>query len=667
MTSLQKHKAVRHLKHLGKVEKLFGILLLLYLPIALFWSDIIAVSILQFILILLGAWILLRISRFGMRKAIWRLRNRLLVTYLFIALVPVILIATLAGLGAYAFISQLAVHLASSELDRRINSLRFINETVARAQPAQRPDTAMRLSEIYQERFPGLEIVVESPTSKFQWPEAKADAIPPASWREVDGVLLRNASYFGWSRIVRASSTTTVMAPFTRAYLSEMVPGLGDVSLLEISQERTNIKVKDNDGNISFLKTPHEPAPKPLPAAVNQLDQPLTWVSLVQVGRWDKPGKTEPALFRVHTRPSAVLGTLFNTKANKLQGVLPILLLLVAGLFFLVEIVALIIGVSLTRTITRAVHNLYQGTQRVIEGDFAHRIQVHGKDQLGELGRSFNNMTENLERLLVIAKEKERLQAELEIAREVQEQLYPKALPALRSIRLLASCKPARMVSGDYYDYLCLSDGRLALAMGDVAGKGISAALLMATIQAAMRMELRSSLVSNFASSPAPGGLTQAQFRLPPARLVFDLNQQLYATTAPEKYATFFFALLDETSGLLSYTNAGHLQPLLIRNGNAVKLDVNGTVVGAFPFSKYEESTLQLESGDLLVCYTDGITEPENAYGEMYGEDRLIELLTKNAERDEQAIVSMIIDAVEQWTDAEEQPDDMTLLLARKL
>ena len=177
-----------------------------------------------------------------------------------------------------------------------------------------------------------------------------------------------------------------------------------------------------------------------------------------------------------------------------------------------------------------------------------------------------------------------------------------------------------------------------------------------------MRMELRSSLVST-----APGGVTHTQYRLPPARLVFDLNQQLYATTAPEKYATFFFALFDESNGMLSYTNAGHLQPLLIRNGSAVKLDVNGTVVGAFPFSKYEESTVQLESGDLLVCYTDGITEPENEYGEMYGEERLIELLTKNSGRDEQTIVSMIIDAVEQWTDAEEQPDDMTLLLARKL
>jgi sigma-B regulation protein RsbU (phosphoserine phosphatase) len=217
-------------------------------------------------------------------------------------------------------------------------------------------------------------------------------------------------------------------------------------------------------------------------------------------------------------------------------------------------------------------------------------------------------------------------------------------------MKIAAICKPARMVSGDYYDYLAVDDGKLALAIGDVAGKGISAALLMATLQAGMRMELR--------TSSAPPSLT--------SQLVSDLNQLLYATTAPEKYATFFFALYDEATSDLSYTNAGHLPPLLVRNGAAVPLDVNGTVVGAFPFAKYEESRIRLESGDLLVCYTDGITEPENEYGEMFGEERLIELVTKNVDCEDSVIVSMILEAVYQWTSAAEQPDDMTLLLARK-
>jgi sigma-B regulation protein RsbU (phosphoserine phosphatase) len=108
------------------------------------------------------------------------------------------------------------------------------------------------------------------------------------------------------------------------------------------------------------------------------------------------------------------------------------------------------------------------------------------------------------------------------------------------------------------------------------------------------------------------------------------------------------------------------LQPLLIREGAATLLDVNGLMVGAFPFAKYEESRVELRSGDLLVCYTDGITEPENEYGEMFGEQRLIELVSRNAKLDDAAIIQVVMDAVRQWTGAPELSDDMTLLLARR-
>jgi len=284
-------------------------------------------------------------------------------------------------------------------------------------------------------------------------------------------------------------------------------------------------------------------------------------------------------------------------------------------------------------------------------------IPVTGQDQLAELSTSFNSMTENLERLLVVAKEKERMEAEIEIARGVQDQLYPKEPPVFEALRVLGSCSPARMVSGDYYDYQ-LVDGKLAIAIGDVAGKGISAALLMATIQAALRMELRAAVEL---AMPSMNGQ-----RFSTARMVSELNQQLYATTSPEKYATFFFAIYDQATGFLTYTNGGHLQPVLFRDGTATLLDVSGLMVGAFPFAKYEESKLELRSGDLLVCYTDGITEPENEYGEMFGEERLIELVSKNADRDEAQIIESVMESVRQWTGVPELSDDMTVLLARK-
>jgi phosphoserine phosphatase RsbU/P len=261
-----------------------------------------------------------------------------------------------------------------------------------------------------------------------------------------------------------------------------------------------------------------------------------------------------------------------------------------------------------------------------------------------------------------VAKEKERLQAEIEIAREVQEQLYPKTAPVLKNLQVTGMCQPARMVSGDYYDYQIVEGHRLAIAIGDVAGKGISAALLMSAIQSALRMELRTSLDAVTPSRASANG-----FHLSTGRLVSDLNRQLYATTSPEKYATFCLALYDDETGVVTYTNAGHLPPILIGESGVTRLDVNGTVVGAFPLSKYDESKVQLRSGDILVWYTDGITEPENEYGEAFGEERMIDLVAKNAAVGDRHIIEILMDSVRQWTGTPELFDDMTVVLARKI
>jgi sigma-B regulation protein RsbU (phosphoserine phosphatase) len=316
----------------------------------------------------------------------------------------------------------------------------------------------------------------------------------------------------------------------------------------------------------------------------------------------------------------------------------------------------------MTRTITGAVHRLYEGTQKVIEGQFSHRIEVKGNDQLAHLSASFNRMTEHLEQLLVVAKEKERLQSEIEIAREVQNQLYPREAPATRTLRLKAVCQPARMVSGDYYDYELIRNAQIAIAIGDVAGKGISAALLMATLQSSLRTQLQSAF--EIATAAGNGHSTPS---LSTSLLVSRLNNQLFAYTSPEKYATFCLGIYDETSGAFTYTNAGHLPPILIRDGVPERLDVNGTVVGAFPFAKYGESRVDMLSGDLLVCFTDGVSEPENEYGEMFGENRLIDLVARNSHRSEEEIIEMVIDSVRQWTASEELQDDMTILMARRV
>jgi len=663
-------------KRLGKLDKVFAFILLLYLVLLLFAPGNVFTLLLQFLVIVLAAWIVLRLTRVALRKAIWRLRNRLLVAYMLIAVVPILLIVTLAGLGIYFLGGQIAVYLVRSELDRRVASMQSATDLMMRATPATRAEIMRQTGELYRERFPALALMIEENGKVLRWPQNSEVQFPAASAGNINGIGTQDSRYFAWSQIVKDGTRCSAATPLTRRYLSEMVPGLGDVFLTEVSatpkkraakglqistttSKQASITVGDQQFDI--VPSGHDARGAPLPPPVNRLDSDFWWFSLVPTTDWMDSARSVFGLLRVHTRYSAILQIILSRKVDDPQSVLPIVLLAVSIAFLIVELIALIIGTSLTRTITGAVHSLYHGTQRVMQGDFSNRITVSGRDQLADLAKSFNTMTENLERLLAVAKEKERLQAELEIASEVQAQLYPKTIPIVRTLRVTGLCEPARMVSGDYYDYQNLAGNRLAIAIGDVAGKGISAALLMATIQSAMRMELRSSL-----EMAAPSNAPLNGHRLSTARMVTELNQQLHATTAPEKFATFCIALYDDDTGVITYTNAGHLPPILIRNGDATRLDVNGTVVGAFPRSQYDESKIQLLSGDLLIWYTDGITEPENEYGEMFGEERLIELVAKHAASDDRKIIDTVMQAVRQWTGVPELSDDMTMLLARK-
>jgi len=531
---------IASLKELGRAEKVFSLLVLADIILFLVRGPAVLGLILTVAATVAGVVVLVRLVK-NLNRVIWRLRSRLIISYLFIAVVPLLLIMALVGLAGYVIVGQVAIYVVRGELERRV---------------AELPDPT-------------------SPSPEF---------------------------------------------------LSNLAPNIGNVFVGE--QKAIKILFGDHGG-------PH------VPPAVNIFDIQVIWRSPIELG------SRNYELFVV-SRPSAVLGTIFDQKLDWGEEILW-LAIIVATLFFLVQLGSVMIGVSITRNITGAVHELYEGTQRIKEGDFSHRIAVHGRDQLAELSLSFNRMTENVERLIKVEKEEQRLSSELEIAREVQRQLFPKAALSMRSVSLNGVCHPAQVVSGDYYDYFPLEGSSLAMAIGDVAGKGISAALLMATIQSALRTQLT--------SSP----------RVSTARIVTLLNKQIFASTSPEKYASFYFGLYDDETGVLTYTNGGHPPPILLRDGAPRKLEATGTVVGAFPSSSYEERQVTLESGDLVVAYTDGITEPEDAYGEMFGEERLIDILLKFKDADAGEIIVRAMEAVVHWTGSPELQDDMTMLIARRI
>jgi sigma-B regulation protein RsbU (phosphoserine phosphatase) len=601
----------------------------------------------RFGLLILGVWLAVRLLRMTARNAVWRLRNRLLVTGLFISVIP-ILLAGAMGFTAGQFLSQqLVVYLVAGELDRRIQGLNLAVNRLVHTDPARRPVEMENMVELYYNpRYPGIEVLLRQPGKVIRYPKDGSLTPPLDGWKPGGGVLKRDNRFYLWRHDKTESGDVTVTVPLTGEFLAGLVPGIGLVGFSESAARPSVLSGAAAESR--------------LPAPLSSLDKEFDWLATVPTMDWDHPNQESRGFLVVRSRASAILSTVFNRKTDAVQGFLVEFLIGGVVVFFVVEIISLMIGVNMTRTITGAVHRLYEGTQRVMAGDFSHRIEVQGKDQLAELSESFNQMTENIERLLVVAKEKERLQAEIEIARVVQNQLYPRVVPMSRTLRLTAACKPARIVSGDYYDYETIRDTQIALAIGDVSGKGISAALLMATLQSSLRTQLQTWMETAASGNGAGPAVSTAH-------VVSRLNLQLHSYTMPEKFATFCLGVYDEPTGAFRYTNAGHLPPVLVREKTPERLDVNGTVVGAFAFSTYEESRVDLKPGDLLVFFTDGVTEPENEYGEMFGEDRLIDLITRNSDLNEDKIVELVLSSVREWTASEELQDDMTILMARRL
>jgi sigma-B regulation protein RsbU (phosphoserine phosphatase) len=594
------------------------------------------------------------IARYLLRqsRALWRVRNRLIVTYVFIAVVPILLILALVGMSAYIVSGQVASYLVTSEVNRRAASLGGPARILSEIDPARRGPIVDEMIPFWRDRMPGLEVLVTGIQTLHSPPDSALEP-PPTGWKPYTGLVRKGGRFFFMSLAKSGDCQVVMLAPLTREALTGLFPNIGEVSFLFGNHDNASAKDTEMDATVAAGSVP------PSFEGMDYIDFPTTWLNFMSVADWKRPARTSDAVLMVETRPSAVLRALFSQNAG--VDVLTMWFIAIAVVLLVVELISLVIGVSLTRSITVAVNGLYEGTTKVSAGDFSYRIPLKGKDQLAALGTSFNQMSAQLENLVEVAKEKERLQSELEIASEVQNQLFPRCAPLMRTICMAGVCQPARMVSGDYYDYLCLPNGALAMAIGDVAGKGISAALLMAAIQSIMRTQL----AAGVPMSAAAGGASSTGARLSTAGMVGQLNRQLYANTAPEKYATFFFSLYDEGTRSMTYTNAGHLPPLLVRRDEVQLLEVTGTVVGAFPSISYEERSIELRSDDLLIAYTDGVTEPENAYGEEFGAERLADTVRRNLNREPHEIAVKVMEAVRQWSHAPELPDDMTLVVMR--
>jgi len=333
-----------------------------------------------------------------------------------------------------------------------------------------------------------------------------------------------------------------------------------------------------------------------------------------------------------------------------------IVLALLALLFVIIEVVALIMGLVLAKSITGSVHQLFTGTERVRQGDFSHKIRISTRDQMGELAESFNSMTGSIEELLRQAEEKKRLEEELRIARAIQMSLLPRGQLSIPGLSITALCVPAREVGGDYYDLLPLDDGRLGVLIADVSGKGTSAALYMAELKGLM--------------------LALCRIHTSPRRLLIEANRIIANNLDSRSFITMTYAVIDLRAGTMTYARAGHT-PLIRRRSDGgtptvAVLAPDGLVVGlqmqdgAALFERLlKEETLPLRPGDLFMFFTDGITEAMNAASDCFGEGRLGEILAEHGDLPSEELRERILREIDAFVAGAPQHDDMTMILVK--
>jgi sigma-B regulation protein RsbU (phosphoserine phosphatase) len=631
-------------------------------------------------------WKLFRCAR---SRLLWKIKRRLILAHVFIGAIPILLVIGIFYVSALGFYYQFSYYLITNQIGIHAANIHAFNLSLREALQelmirTPSPEPAAIQAQLDADAkyllasYPSSSIILglrDPNTNRIVTYMNQASSATQKGEYEIPG-WLGDEEFHGlivddigqqndtgqlFLRSFVSSEfqhsppfTLEVSVPFDQYLLGRLKAALGLDLLLAGRVERPGIDVILQNTDIiqkNILYSTFDPESA-------QLSAGPPWQIFLFPRSWatgKETGAAGSGVLLVELSTTKLMQNLFRSESTigeKIWSVLKAIFYF----FLIVEIASIVIGILLTKSITDAVHNLDRGTEFVKRGDFSQRILVRSEDQLGALAASFNQMTEYVQHLVKERVQKERLERELEIAKEVQERLFPNQPPRMDCMDVAGICLPARTVSGDYYDFLPLGAHELGLAVGDICGKGISAALLMANLQAT----LRSNVMNLLGNSELNGEKSVAE-------IVEKLNSQIYTFTAANKFATFFFALYDGRKKTLTYCNAGHNPPLYLNGGETRRLNAGGTVVGVFADAKYNQETIHVKPGDLFVAYTDGIVESVNEYGEEYGEYRLSQLVQENRHLDADAIKDMVIRQVLSWTFAEEREDDMTLIIAKIL
>ena len=646
------------------------------------------------------AYGLTRLAMSAKRRLLWRVRRKLILSYVFVGVVPALLVITFFLLAGLILLFNVSSYLVQSRVRSLTDQARFLAQTaqleVQRSATAEAVGEAIeRRQSSTETRYPylslavvpvtGLTCPVEAaraariprtlpatlPIAAGPWAHLDAPATLP-NWVACDGfagivaitVPASGApgSEGGTRLVMRAVALPEVTNPTWAVVL--------DLPLSMVIEQRILAETGIRMGEItaflgegrkpglgrSFENRPPDPQNTPIFSLATQ-----RWVAFLDFSDWTT-GNAESAsvailinVWEIYNRISVVSQAGAGTMNF---GQLLLLVLAVIGtLFLIIQFVALVIGFVLARQITGAVHDLFTGTQHVRAGDFGHQIPVRARDQLGELAESFNLMTGEVTTLLGEMAEKGRMEQEMFAARAIQQKLLPSGPLRVTGLAISAFCEPAREVAGDYYDFLPITDTMTGVLIADVAGKGLAAGLYMAQLKVIVQ--------------------SLARLHHEPKEFLSAVNKVVSANLDAASFITMTYGVIDVERREMTFARAGHCplihvpadQPpgrrkarLLVPDGLVVGLQIDdGTLFDGL----LQEQTISLAPGDLVVWFTDGISETMNESFDCFGEERLAQVVEQYAHLPFDQLRSYILAELRAFAGGADQHDDMTMILMK--
>jgi phosphoserine phosphatase RsbU/P len=600
------------------------------------------------------------------RRLLWRVRRRLILSYIFFGVVPALLIVGFFILGAWAVSMTVSAYLFRDGYDDVVDDVGFVARAAA-ADIGRVPESSAavveRVHHNVSSRYPPLSVLF-LPAPGRREPMAKAGRWDHASPPDSIPNWVRDDSFQGpiaipprdgngdWVLAVR------VVAP-AQGPKGRVGSFIVDVPLDEEVLQRIHQATGVTGTEVYISQSNSSATPLELSGRAGGLFSYSATV--IECREWTT-GEDRSAHIALRYRIGEAYNKLASAQSLRVSGktfsdVFLTLLITVAVLFLIIQGAALVMGLALARSITSSIHQLFTGTERVRQGDFGHRINISTKDQLGELAASFNQMTGSIENLLQTAAEKKRLEEELRIARQIQMSLLPRGPLDVAGLGITALCVPAREVGGDYYDFFPLASNRLGVLIADVSGKGTSAALYMAELKGVV--------------------LALSQRYQSPRELLMEVNRILAENLDSRSFITMTYAVMDLAASRMTYCRAGHTALIFLPGPSAPRqgaqvLTPSGMVVGlqlpgaADKFDELlEEEVVPLHEGDVIVLYTDGITEAMNSSSDLFGESRLSRIVEEHGHLDSGELRERILREIEAFVGSADQHDDMTMILLK--